>query len=974
MDTKPAAKEAAFLRSVKHPARRQPPTVQCVPVWAGNGRPFLIDFVNLTSKLCAVCVRVAQQYVKHVKKTEHDQMKTRIAVTQQESARCLGQFGRSRRLIVGGMILVILCVLTCAIALGGVAPQPRERCSFNADWRFTMGDPPAWEGKLSYENLKPWLVTVGREFAKNTNATAQSRPAGNPGCDMPYVQPDFDDSAWRRLDLPHDWGVEGPFKQNYPGETGKLQFWGVGWYRKRFHVPASDTGKRIYLDVDGAMSYAMVWLNGRFVGGWPYGYASWRLDLTPHIRFGAENVLAIRLDNPPVSSRWYPGGGIYRNVWLVKTAPVHVAQWGTFITTPVVTPDSATVQVRVEVVNCTETPVEPMVATAIYQLDARGNRTRRAVVKTAPVQLQVAPGTTHACTATVTLAKPRLWSIQKPNLYVAVTTVEIQNAVVDRYETVFGVRTIKFDAAHGFWLNGVLTEINGVCNHHDLGALGAALNLRALERQLRLLKELGCNAIRTSHNPPAPELLDLCDRLGFMVMVEAFDAWRTAKRTNDYSVLFDDWHEKDLRAMVRRDRNHPSVVLWSIGNEILEQSDPDGWKLALHLANIVRDDDATRPVTAALHKPEAMTNGFQRVLDVYGCNYGPHRYTEFRRLNPDVPLIGSETASCVSSRGEYFFPVSTNRRAGRVNFQVTSYDLAAPAWAVRPDTEFEAQDRNSFVAGEFVWTGFDYLGEPTPYDRDTTNMLEFTEPELRARAERQLVELGRILVPSRSSYFGIFDLCGFRKDRFYLYQARWRPELPMAHILPHWTWPERVGLITPVHVYTSGDEAELFLNGKSCGRKKKAPFEYRLCWDDVVYAPGELRVVAYKQGRKWATDVVRTAGPAVALVLEPDRKTVRADGVDLVFVTVKVVDKNGQVVPRAKNRIRFSITGPGKIIATDNGDPTCHEPFGSSERDAFNGLALVIIKAESGQRGTITLTAQADGLRGATVRIRTKPD
>ncbi len=866
------------------------------------------------------------------------------------------------------------CLGTAALVLyvtGSAAPV-RERILFNENWRFAQGDPPGIGAALSYENIKPWLTKAGCEFTKNPNAISQTPPPGNPGNDVQYVKPEFDDSTWRTVTLPHDWGIEGPFKQEYPGATGKLPWWGVGWYRKRFHVHAADLGKRFYLDIDGAMSYAVVWLNGRFVGGWPYGYASWRVDLTPHIVFGAENVLVIRLDNPPDSSRWYPGGGIYRNVWLVKTAPVHVGHWGTFITTPEVSQTLATVCVRVELLNYTSSTVTPNVTTEIFSLDTKGARSRRAIAKTRTVQPQVPPAVPVSCTVTTAVRNPKLWSINSPNLYMAVTTIELAGDVVDQYETVFGIRTIKFDAAHGFWLNGVLTEIKGVCNHHDLGALGAALNICALQRQLTMLKEMGCNAIRTSHNPPAPELLELCDRLGFVVMVEAFDSWRKAKSPNDYHKLFDDWHEKDLRAMVRRDRNHPSVVLWSIGNEILEQSDPDGWQLAVHLANIVRDEDPTRPVTAATHKPEAMTNGFQRALDVFGANYSPHRYAEFRRLNPDIPLIGSETASCVSSRGEYFFPVSTNRRDGRVNFQVTSYDFAAPAWAMRPEAEFEGQDRNPFVAGEFVWTGFDYLGEPTPYDRDTTNMLQFTDPVMRARAEKQLAETGKISVPSRSSYFGIFDLCGFRKDRFYIYQARWRPELPMAHILPHWTWPERVGQLTPVHVYTSGDEAELFLNGRSLGRKKKGPFEYRLCWDDVVYEPGELKVVAYKNGRKWATDVVRTAGQPTKLLLEPDRKTIRSDGIELGFVTVKVTDKDGLLVPRAKNRIRFSITGPGEIVATDNGDPTCHESFSATERNAFNGLALVIVRALPGQRGTITLSAEADALTSANTRIMSK--
>ena len=480
---------------------------------------------------------------------------------------------------------------------------------------------------------------------------------------------------------------------------------------------------------------------------------------------------------------------------------------------------------------------------------------------------------------------------------------------------------------------------------------------------------MGCNAIRTSHNPPAPELLDLCDRLGFVVMDEAFDCWAMAKRPGDYHLLFPDWHEKDLRAFIRRDRNHPCVVLWSIGNEVYEQNEPNGWKLGAQLAAIVHQEDSTRPVTAALHTVAASTNGFQKVVDVFGYNYKPFGYAEFRTNNPAVPLIGSETASCVSSRGEYFFPVSANKKLGRADFQVTSYDLAAPTWAMPPDDEFKGEDENPFVAGEFVWTGFDYLGEPTPYDRDTTNRLLFTDPAVQAKWDKVLKAGGKIEVPSRSSYFGIFDLCGFKKDRFYLYQSRWRPDLPMAHLLPHWNWPERVGQITPVQVYTSGDEAELFLNGKSLGRKKRGPYEYRLRWDNVVYEPGTLKVVAYKNGRRWATDVVKTTGPAVKLALQADRATIHADGKDLSFVTLTIEDRNGLPVPRADNHVRFSIAGPGEIVATDNGDATSHVPFQSKERDAFNGLCLAIIRAKAGEPGKITLTAQSEGLAGATIAI-----
>ncbi|MGH7953364.1 MAG: DUF4982 domain-containing protein, partial [Limisphaerales bacterium] len=504
-----------------------------------------------------------------------------------------------------------------------------------------------------------------------------------------------------------------------------------------------------------------------------------------------------------------------------------------------------------------------------------------------------------------------------------------------------------------------------------LGALGTAINMRALQRQLEILKEMGCNAIRTSHNPPAPELLDLCDRMGFLVMDESFDCWLARKRPHDYHELFPDWHEQDQRALVRRDRNHPCVILWSIGNEISEQASPSKFYIAEELAADVHKEDNTRPVTAACNHTEAGYNGFQNIVQAFGYNYKPFEYGKFREANPEIPLFGSETASCISSRGEYFFPVSDDKSKGRVDFQVNSYDLCAPPWATTPDDEFRGEDKNPFVAGEFVWTGFDYLGEPTPYGGDSRKMLDFTDPALQAKAEKELQETGKILVPSRSSYFGIVDLAGFKKDRFYLYQAHWRPDFPMAHILPHWNWPDRIGKITPVHVYTSGDEAELFLNGKSLGRKKKGPFEYRLRWDNVKYEPGTLKVVAYKNGKKWATDVVRTTGPAAKILLSPDRALIAADGKDLSYVTATVADKKNLMVPRASNRIHFEISGPGEIIATDNGDPTGLESFQSKDRNAFNGLALVIIRSTA-SAGTIRLTAHANGLSPATVTISSK--
>ncbi|MFO1489236.1 MAG: beta-galactosidase GalB, partial [Verrucomicrobiota bacterium] len=751
-----------------------------------------------------------------------------------------------------------------------LAAATRERISFNDGWRFAKGDPAEVGDQLNYDQLKGWLNLTGAAFT--TNAPSP-RPEGNPGAEVSYVQAGFDDSTWRTLNLPHDWAVEGPFNQDYEGSTGKLKYWGPVWYRKHFTVPATDAGRKVFLAVDGAMSFSEVWLNGKFVGGWPYGYSSFELDLTPFLKTGGDNVISIRLNSPEESSRWYPGSGLYRNVWLIKTAPVHIGQWGTFITTPEVSAQKATVRIQATLRNETSAEASVKVTHELRELNADG-QAGKLVASLAEEGVKVPAAAEQTCQSQITFGQPRLWSVEKPQRYVVVTRVEQNGALVDSYETPFGIRTIEFTADKGFLLNGKRVPLNGVCNHHDLGALGAAINTRALERQLEILKEMGCNAIRTSHNPPAPELLDLCDRMGFVVMDETFDCWARAKRKGDYHLAFSDWHEKDTRALVRRDRNHPCVILWSIGNEISEQSDVKrGHDIGRELAAIVHSEDRTRPVTAACNHTVAGFNGFQHIVDVFGYNYKPGEYARFRGTNAAIPLFGSETASCISSRGEYFFPVSDDKSKGLADFQMSSYDLYAPRWATTPDAEFKGQDANSFVAGEFVWTGFDYIGEPTPYDSDSSNLLNYSDPVERAKAEKELKELGKIKVPSRSSYFGIIDLAGFKKDRFYIYQAHWRPELPMAHILPHWNWPDRVGQVTPVHVYTSGDEAELFLNGKSLGRKKKGPLEYRLRWNDVVYQPGELKVVAYKNGRRWATDSVKTTGAATQLGLRPDRKT-----------------------------------------------------------------------------------------------------
>jgi beta-galactosidase len=894
-----------------------------------------------------------------------------------------------------------------------VVESSRERISINDDWRFHKYDAKEKTHGLIYDVrpevkddqddraadakpteaveveamqtvLKSWILPTGNDFIKDP-AKRHVRPDGNPGGDFLYVQGNFNDCSWERVNMPHDWAIKGPFLKGWDAEVGgsmgRLPSPGVAWYRKKLNIPASDAGKCIFLDVDGAMSYAMVWLNGHLVGGWPYGYASWRVDLTPYVVPGGKNQLAIRLDNPPSSSRWYPGGGIYRNVWLTKTRPVHVGQWGTFVTTQEVSKASATINLEVTIDNDSKADATVVAITHVFVLDAGGNKTGDAVASFEPLKTLVAAGKSAKVEGSVTLENPRLWGpppTQTPHLYVAVTTLWHQGNLVDRYETRFGIRSLRFDPNTGIHVNGERIYIKGVNQHHDLGALGTAFNTRAAQRQLEILREMGCNAIRMAHNPPAPELLELTDRMGFLVMDEIFDVWERKKRALDFHLIFPDWHEQDMRALVRRDRNHPSVIMWSFGNEVGEQYTAEqGAAVAKRLHDIVKQEDTTRPATTAMNwaKPDMP---LPEVPDVISLNYqgegirnapaysglkgisAPPLYPAFHEKFPDKVILSSENAAALSSRGTYLFPVIDGISAPAKdglggdpkNQYVSAYELYTAEFGSSADKVFASLDKHPYVAGGFVWSGWDYLGEPTPY------------------------------YLSRSSYFGIIDLAGFKKDRFYLYQARWRPDFPMAHILPHWTWPERVGQITPVHVFTSGDEAELFLNGKSLGRKKKifdTPGQamdgepaYRIRWDDVVYEPGELKVVAFKDGKEWATDIMRTASNASRMDLKSDRATISADGRDLSFVTLTVQDSNGIMVPRANNLIHFSVSGPGEIVATDNGDATDLNIFSSHDRKAFNGLALVIIKAKRGQSGSVIITAESDGLPAVTCTITTR--
>ncbi|MDX2185521.1 MAG: beta-galactosidase GalB [Opitutaceae bacterium] len=857
----------------------------------------------------------------------------------------------------------------------GVAVQ-RSRVCFDSKWEFILGEPKGFEAEFDMNLLRGWLAPTGRSllnFPRN-----EASPSGSePGSTHPYRAASLDTSAWRKLDLPHDWASEQDFNPELAGETGRLPWLGVGWYRKSFNPGVINATERVHLEIDGAMSCALVWCNGRFVGGWAYGYASWSVELTEFLKSDAENVVAIRLMNLPNSARWYPGAGIYRHVWLTRHGAVHVERWGVHVKTVGIHDSHASLQIETEVRNATGDREQMAVTNKLYEPIKKGlpvvveTRIHAASKEGHPLGATLASATSAPAlvhdgyirhyTQTIRLDSPRLWDLKDRSRYVAVTEITLHGRVVDRVETPFGIRRAEFTPTEGFKLNGRRVPLQGVCMHHDLGPLGAALNENALQRQVRILQEMGCNAIRTSHNPPAPELLELCDTMGMLVIDEAFDCWMAPKNPNDYHRYFADWHEKDLRAMVRRDRNRPCVILWSIGNEIAELWKPEGYKLAKRLSSLVKEDDDTRPTTAGYNDTSAGFNGFQNAVDVVGFNYRPTLYGAFQELNPLKPVYGSETSSCVSSRGEYFFPVSDDKSTGRKDWHVSSYDLSAPEWAFAPDIEFEGLDQAPSAAGEFVWTGFDYLGEPTPYNIDPTNALNFPDPVERERKRRELEQINGVAIPSRSSYFGIVDLCGFPKDRFFLYQSRWRPDFPMAHILPHWNWQGREGEVTPVHVYSNGDEAELFINEVSQGRKRRQKGAHRFRWDEVRFQPGVVRVAVYKYGAAWASAQRRTTGEFLRLGLKSEKDSLTSDGRDLAFITVSALDGLGDIVPNAKAGLDYQVEGPIEIVAVDNGDPTSHLPLKGSRSRLFNGLALVILRATVGGQGTARLVATAEG-------------
>ncbi len=862
---------------------------------------------------------------------------------------------KNRFLILLSFVLIVGRDAVCANT-----SMVRERININRDWRYQIDDPDGVGAALHYSRLKPYLLPCANDFI--IFGKRYQRPEGNPGENIAYVKSDFDDSEWRHLNLPHDWAIEGPFNIDYNGSTGKLPYWGIRWYRKTLELSQDDAGKQIYLDIDGAMSYASVWCNGQYVGGWPYGYASFRLDLTPYIKAGQKNVLAIRLDNPDDTSRWYPGSGIYRNVWLVKTSPVHVEQWGTFVRNQQVDSEIAVMEMGVNIENHAGKDVQVKLQTSVYLQGKDGRPVGEEVTQSMTKDIAIKKDSWSSARFQFKVDKPKLWDIDTPNCYVAVSRVFMDGKEMDSYEIPFGIRTIEFTHDQGFMLNGQKVAIKGVCMHHDLGALGAAFNEVAAERQLRIMKEMGANAIRTSHNPPAPELVALCDRMGLMMQLELADTWQKGKRKNDYNLLFDDWSEADMRSLVRHYRNHPSVIMWSIGNEMPDQTTDQGVIIARNLTAYCHDEDPTRPTSLGCNKRDAVFRDIVNQVDIFGLNYFHKTYPVFKEQNPTRRYHASETSSATSSRGEYFFPVTTDVNDSRSGFQLSSYDMTTIGWGCAPEVQFKMNEEYPFMSGEFVWTGFDYLGEPTPYNKDLTNLLNFSDPNELEKARKELEELGKIKTPSRSSYFGIVDLCGFPKDRYYNYKSYWRPDVPTVHILPHWNWEERIGEITPVHIYTSGDAVELFLNGKSLGRREKAHSYDRLTWDDVRYEPGSLKAIAYKNGQKWAEELVETTGKPAALQVTAEKTELKNDGTDLSFIRVAVVDSQGRVVPRSKNHLKFSVTGPAEIIATDNGDATSLLPFQLSERDAYNGLALVILRSQYMKQGKVVLTVESKGL------------
>ena len=791
------------------------------------------------------------------------------------------------------------------------AQSPRTRADFDKDWHFHLGD-----------------------------VSGAENPAAK-------------DANWRTLNLPHDWSIEGKFSKDNPAtpEGGALPG-GIGWYRKTFTVPAADKNKKVYIDFDGVYQKSTVWLNGHQLGFRPNGYISFEYDMTPYLNFGGKNTIAVKVDNSvQPNSRWYSGSGIYRNVWLVTTNKIAVDHWGTYVATPEVDAQSATVEINTKVTSNYDDPHVFILQSHVY--DQKGKE----------VATPFRPGTPDTMSMAKSLnvkellhiKNPILWSVKNPYLYKVVTKVYTiglkgHKDLVDEYTTTLGIRYFNFDADKGFTLNGKPMKILGVCDHHDLGSLGAAVSYRALERQLQMLKEMGCNGIRTSHNPPTPELLDLADKMGFIVMDEAFDCWERGKVKYDYHLYFKEWHKRDLEDQILRDRNHPSVIIWSIGNEIPQQGDTSALRVAPELAAIVHSLDMTRPITTANDRPDTSNKIIKSgAIDLVGYNYHEFDYAAFHSRYPGRKFIATETTSGLETRGHYDMPSDSIRvwptrwdrpfTDGNPDNTVSAYDNVRPAWGSTHEMTWKVMKKYDFLSGMFIWTGWDYMGEPTPYKW-----------------------------PSRSSYFGIIDMAGFPKDVYYMYQSEWTDKT-VLHLLPHWNW-EPGKTIDVWAYYNHADEVELFLNGKSVGIKKKEGDDLHVMWR-LKFEPGTLKAISRKDGKIVKTEVIHTAGKPAKILLIADRKNIKADGKDMSFVTVKILDKDGNVVPTADNMVNFKLNGNALIAGVDNGCETDHSSFKANHKQAFNGLALAILQS-NGKAGNIALTASSKGLTSATVIISSK--
>ncbi|MDP4180027.1 MAG: glycoside hydrolase family 2 TIM barrel-domain containing protein [Bacillota bacterium] len=769
-----------------------------------------------------------------------------------------------------------------------------------------------YKGTDIYNGLRGQNFDDGWKFNKGDASNGQSTS--------------FNDGSWSNVTLPHDWSIFNSFNQySASGSGGGYLDGGIGWYRKTFTVPSNFQGKKVFIEFDGAYMNSQVWINGTSLGTRPYGYSSFEYDLTPYLNMTGNNVIAVKLNNNQPTSRWYSGSGIYRNVWLTALDPVHVAYCGMFVTTPTVSASSATANVSTKILNQGSSAKSVSLTTTI--LDASGTE----VASNKSAGVNVAANANNTFSQSLTVSSPHLWSTSSPYLYTVKTDVVVDGDVIDTYKSTMGFRYFNFSNTTGFSLNGVNMKMNGVCLHHDLGALGSAVNYRAIERELQMMKDMGCNAIRTSHNPPDPELLEICDRLGLMVMDEAFDCWETGKTSNDYHLYFNNWAQTDLQAMVTRDRNHPAIMMYSVGNEIPSPSTATATKLK----NWVKDIDSTRPVTwgcFAVDMGDATHQNVASVFDLQGYNYFPYMYDSGHSSHPEWKMFGSETSSAVRSRGIYKTPTTTNILSGSDN-QCSSYDNSVVSWGNSAESDYNEINKRNYMFGEFLWTGFDYIGEPTPYGW-----------------------------PSKSSYFGIVDTCGFPKDIYYFYQSKWTTK-PMVHILPHWNWNS--GTSVDVWAYSNCDTVELFLNGTSLGSKSVGTAAH-LSWK-VNWASGTLRAKGTKGGTVVYDEVV-TAGSASKVQLKPDRTSIKADGKDLVYIETDITDSNNVVVPNASNAVNFSISGPGTIVGVDNGDGASIESYKGNSRKAFSGKCLVIVQPTK-TSGTIVVSATSNGLSQASVSI-----